>query len=50
MPGEILAITGKGPLVQTGNGVLILTDFAIEGEKTDSLRALVEGGMPVVLG
>ncbi len=26
------------------------TDFAIEGEKIDSLRALVESGMPVILG
>jgi methionyl-tRNA formyltransferase len=50
VPGEVLAITGKGPLVQTGRGMLILTDFAIEGEKTDSLGALMEGGMPVVLG
>jgi len=50
VPGEVIAITGKGPLVQTGKGMLILTDFAIEGEKTDRLGALVEGSMPVVLG
>ena len=50
LPGEVLAITGNGLLVQTGKGFLILTDFAIEGEKIDSLRALVESGMPVVLG
>jgi methionyl-tRNA formyltransferase len=50
VPGEILAITGKGPLVQTGKGMLILTDFTIEGEKIDSLGALVESGIPVVLG
>jgi len=50
VPGEVLAITGKGPLVQTGKGILILTDFAIEGEKIDSLGTLVEGGMPVILG
>jgi methionyl-tRNA formyltransferase len=49
-PGEVLAITGKGPLVQTGKGLLILTDFAVEGEKTASLRALAEAGMPVLLG
>ncbi len=56
LPGEILAITGKGLVVQTGKGLLILIDYCseetvlVEGEKTDSLRALVEGGMPVVLG
>jgi len=50
VPGEIIAITGKGPLVQTGKGMLILTDFAIDDEKTDSLRALIKCGMPVVLG
>jgi methionyl-tRNA formyltransferase len=49
-PGEVIALTGKGPLVQTGKGLLILTDFAVEGEKIDRLRALVEVGMPVLLG
>lgn len=57
MPGGIVAITGEGPLVQTGKGMLILTDFTIEKhgqrnevEKTESLRTLLENGMPVVLG
>ncbi|HIE28594.1 TPA: hypothetical protein EYP66_15040 [Candidatus Poribacteria bacterium] len=48
--GEVIAITDKGLLVQTGKGLLILTDFAVEGEKTDSLQALTEAGIPVLLG
>jgi len=46
LPGEVLAITGKGPLIQTGEGQLILTDFSIEGERTYSLMA---GSVPVIL-
>ncbi len=50
VPGEVLAITGKGPLVQTGDGLLILTEFIMEGEKAKSLTTLLGGGIPVILG
>jgi methionyl-tRNA formyltransferase len=48
-PGEILAITGKGPLVQTGEGQLILTDLAVESGKQESLMALAGGNVRVIL-
>jgi methionyl-tRNA formyltransferase len=49
IPGEILAITGRGPLVQTGKGMLMLTDFKVDGDRIDSLTSLASG-VPVVLG
>jgi hypothetical protein len=50
IPGELLAITGRGPLVQAGEGLLCLTDFALEGEKYNTLQILLEAGIPVILG
>lgn len=50
VPGELLAITGKGPLVQAGKGLLCLTDFALKGEKYNTLQTLLEAGIPVILG
>lgn len=50
VPGEVLAITGQGPLVQTGKGQLILTDFAIDNHAPNSLVPLIEHGIPVILG
>jgi methionyl-tRNA formyltransferase len=49
VPGQVVAITGKGPLVQTGEGHLILTDFAAEGGKVESLVALAGANVPVIL-
>jgi methionyl-tRNA formyltransferase len=49
VPGQVVAITGKGPLVQTGEGHLILTDFAVDGGKIDSLVALAGANVPVIL-
>jgi len=49
-PGEVLAITGEGLLVQTGEGQLILTDFDVEDAKANRLSALTGGGVPVILG
>jgi len=48
-PGEILAITGKGPLVQTGEGQIIIKDISIEGAKVENLMPLAYG-VPVILG
>jgi len=48
--GELLAVTGEGLLVQTGKGMLILTDFEVEAERADSLQALAEGGIPMIFG
>ena len=50
VPGEVLAITGRGPLVQTGEGQVILTDFAAEGGGADSFMALAGGSVSVILG
>jgi methionyl-tRNA formyltransferase len=50
VPGEVLAITGKGPLIQAGAGQVILTDFALEDAKAGDLMALSGGSAPVVLG
>lgn len=47
IPGEVLAITGKGPLVQTGEGQLILTDFA--AEIPEKFMALAGGNTPVIM-
>jgi methionyl-tRNA formyltransferase len=49
LPGEVLAITGKGPLVQTGEGQIILKDISIEGGKPEALITLAYG-VPVILG
>jgi methionyl-tRNA formyltransferase len=49
-PGQVVAITGQGPLVQTGEGHLVLTDFAAEGGKVDSLIAVAGANVPVILG
>ena len=45
----IVAITGQGPLLQTGEGYLTLTDFAVEGGKVDSLVAMAGANVPVIL-
>jgi methionyl-tRNA formyltransferase len=55
VPGEVLAIIGKGPLVKTGDGQLVLTDFALEGGSAGmrdlpALQILVGGRARVVLG
>lgn len=50
VPGQVVAITGKGPIVRTDEGYLILTDFAVEGGKADSLIALASASVPVILG
>jgi methionyl-tRNA formyltransferase len=50
VPGEVLAITGKGPLVQTGEGQVVLTDFAVEENKAANLMPLLGGRTPVILG
>jgi hypothetical protein len=50
VPGEVLAITGRGPMVQTGEGLVIVTDFAVEGGRPDSLMALAGASVPVILG
>lgn len=49
-PGELLAITGDGPLVQTGGGQLVLTDFTIERDKAESLLAIAGAGVSIVMG
>ena len=50
VPGEVLAITGNGPLIQAGEEQLILTDFTIDGERAYSLMAMAGGNVPVILG
>ena len=50
VPGEVLAITGKGPLVQTGEGSVILTDFVLEGGSSDNFTALAGGSILVIMG
>ena len=50
VPGEILAVTGKGPLVQTGGGQLVLTDYSVDDEKAYNLMALAGGSIPVIMG
>ena len=50
VPGEVLAITGKGPLIQTGEGQVILTDFDLESSKADGFIALESGRVPIILG
>jgi methionyl-tRNA formyltransferase len=50
VPGQILAATGKGLLVQAGTGRVLLTDFAVEGSRTTALAVLSGGSAPVVLG
>jgi len=50
MPGEVLAIRGKGILVQAGTGQVLLTDFAVEGSRTEALTMLSAGSTPVLLG
>ena len=49
-PGEVLAVTGKGVLVQAGTGQVLLTDFAVDGSRTAALTMLSAGRVPVVLG
>ncbi|MFC1717499.1 methionyl-tRNA formyltransferase [Candidatus Poribacteria bacterium] len=48
--GEVLAINGRGPIIQTGEGRVVLTDFAVEGERAEALMALTGSGVPVILG
>lgn len=50
VPGKVLAVTGSGPLVQAGEGQIILTDLAADGEKINSLMAMAGGSIPVILG
>lgn len=50
VPGEVLAITGKGVLVQAGTGQVLLTDFAVEGSRNGALMMLSAGATPVLLG
>ena len=50
VPGQVVAMTGQGPLVQTGEGHLTLTDFAVEGGKGDVLVAMAGANVPVILG
>jgi methionyl-tRNA formyltransferase len=52
-PGEILALTGEGLLVKTGQGVLLLTDADLEGASEPGLASLLDlgrMGLPTVLG
>jgi len=49
-PGEVLAITDNGPLVQTGGGRLLLTDYAADDAKLPDLAALPTSGLPTMLG
>ena len=52
-PGEIIAITGKGVLVKTGDGLLLLTDADIEGAEDRGLAGLlpyIGTGMLAILG
>jgi methionyl-tRNA formyltransferase len=51
VPGRVLGVTGRGIVVQTGEGQVILTDYALEeGAKTSGLLALAPGTGPVILG
>ena len=50
VPGEVLAITDKGPLVQTGEGQIILTDFAADDAKLPNLALLSASALPLILG
>jgi methionyl-tRNA formyltransferase len=52
-PGEVLAVTGGGLLVKTGNGLLLITDADIEGAENQGLAGLLpflSTGMPAVFG
>jgi len=49
-PGEVVALTGKGPVVQTGSGQVVLTDFAVDQSAASSFMGLLGGSVPVVLG
>jgi len=52
-PGEIMAVYGEGLLVQTGGGVILITDANIEGARQGGWAGLVElmkPGVPFVLG
>ncbi|HUU55351.1 MAG TPA: formyltransferase family protein [Armatimonadota bacterium] len=48
--GEVLAITDNGPLVQTGEGQIILTDFAVDDAKLPNLAARSASALPLILG
>jgi methionyl-tRNA formyltransferase len=51
VPGEVLALYGEGALVQTGAGVVLLTDADVEGSTQEGLSGLLEvmrPGLPAV--
>jgi methionyl-tRNA formyltransferase len=51
-PGDVLAVTGQGLLVQAGAGVLLVRDADIEGAQTPGLAGLFPffaPGLPVTL-
>jgi methionyl-tRNA formyltransferase len=50
VPGELLAVTGKGLLVQTGEGQVILTNVKLDDARPGALGALSAAGVPVILG
>jgi methionyl-tRNA formyltransferase len=52
-PGEILAVSGEGLLVKTGQGLLLVTDADIEGAREKGLAGLLDymaSGLPATFG
>ena len=50
LPGEFLAMTSRGPLIQTGRRYVVLTDFSLEDEKASIYMTLAAGNVPVIFG
>ncbi len=49
-PGEVVALTGKGPVVQTGSGQVVLTGYAVDQSAAGSAISLLGGSARVLLG
>ena len=52
-PGEVLALTGEGLLVKTGEGVVLVSDANLEGAVERGLASVLDvlgTGLPAVLG
>jgi hypothetical protein len=49
-PGEVVALTGRDPVVQTGSGQVVLADFAMDQFAAGNAIGLPGGNARVVLG
>jgi methionyl-tRNA formyltransferase len=50
-PGQVLGVLGRGIVVQTGNGQVVLTDYTISDDpKVFGLASLVAKAGPVIMG